>query len=266
MEDFGNTGLMPFQPCAMMLKVNPSIRIKARPVDECILLKIKDYLDVDIRLFDPDLKPGIAIGGKTSHPVKTDAHISVVASSGEPTALFELGFIVQQVLLYLVYLKHSFIFPFDGRKAVIPFSPAKQIPPEAPFRLDYAVAALPEVKDMLYFKTWGNHPDLFFEDNPKLDTVMRYARYAPRVAGYGALKFIMDQEHIHLMIENVETQPAEADCVNAGILLLNFLLSAEKLNLKGEWKLLREMDAPDKNTFEIPEGVFHFATWHGQLF
>jgi hypothetical protein len=257
---------MPFRPCAMMLKVNPSIRIKACPVDEGILLKIKDHLDVDIRLFDPDLKPGIAIGGKISRPVKADAHISVVSLGGEPAALFELGFAIQQVLLYLAYSRLSYVFHFNGRTAVIPFSPAKPISAETPFPKGYAATSLPDVKDLLYFKTWGNLPDLFFEDNPKLDSVMRYARYVPLVSGYGGLKFIMDEEYIHLMIENGETQPAEADYVNAGAILLNFLFSAEMLNLKGEWKLLREMDAPDKSIFGIPEGVFHFATWHGQLF
>jgi hypothetical protein len=266
MKDFGNPELMPFWSCAMMLKVSPSIKIKARPVDEGILLRIKDHLDVDIRFFDPDLKPGISIGGKTSHPVKTDAFISAVSFGGEPLALFELGFIVQQVLLYLAYLRLSYVFHFDGRTAVIPFSSAKPISAEAPFRRDYAVTSRPEIKDLLYFNTWGNHPDLFFENNPKLDSVIRYVRYAPRVAGYGNLRFIMDQEHIHLMIENGGAQPAEADCVNAGMALLNFSFSAEILNLKGEWKLLREMDAPDKNAFDIPEGVCHFATWHGQLF
>jgi hypothetical protein len=266
MEDFGNSGQMPFRPCAMMLKVNPSTRIKARPVDEGILLKIKDHLDGDIRLFDPDLKAGIEVSGKTSRPVKADAHISVVSRSGEPAALFELGFTVQQVLLYLAYLRLSYVFLFDGRTAVIPFSSAKLISAEAPFPKGYAVTSLPEVKDLLYFKTWGNHPALFFEDNPKLDSVMRYARYAPRVSGYGGLKFIMDEEHIHLMIENGGTQPADADCVNAGMMALNFSFSAEMLNLKGEWKLLRGMDVPDKSIFGIPEGVFHFATWHGQLF
>jgi len=266
MEDFGNSGPMPFRPCAMMLKVNPSIRIKARPVDEGILLKIKDHLDVDIRLFDPDLKPGIAIGGKISRPVRADAHISVASCGGDPVALFELGFTVQQILLYLAYSRLSYVFHFDGRTAVIPFSSAKPLSAQTPFPQDYAATSLPEVKDLLYFKTWGNHPDLFFEDDPKLDSVIRYARYAPRVTGYGGLKFIMDEEHIHLMIENGGAPPAEADYVNAGTILLNFSFSAGMLNLKGEWKLLRGIDAPDKSVFGIPEEVFHFATWHGQLF
>jgi hypothetical protein len=266
MEEFENSGLMPFRPCAMMLKVNPSTRIKARSLDEDILLKIKDHLDVDIRLFDPDLKPGIAIGGKISSPIKADAHISVVSLGGEPAALFELGFTIQQVLLYLAYLRLSYVFHFGGRTAVVPLSRSEPISDGTPFPQDYAATSLPDVNDLLYFKTWGNFPDLFFQDNPKLDSVIRYARYAPRISGYGGMKFIMDEEHIHLMIENGGKQPADADYVNAGVILLNFLFSAEMLNLKGEWKLLRGMDAPDKKAFGIPEGVFHFATWHGQLF
>jgi hypothetical protein len=50
------------------------------------------------------------------------------------------------------------------------------------------------------------------------------------------------------------------------MMIYNFQKSAELLNLKGVWKLLREIDEPDSDSMKLPRNSFRVATWHGQLY
>lgn len=261
------TDLMPFRPCAMMLKVMPSIKLKVQIPNDEMLQKLDEYIAEELQWFDHDLKPGMEmIESDISGKNKGGISFSLASRNEEPAALFELGFTVQQIMLYLEYLKFSYACHLDGNLIAIGISSAKPLVAKQPFRDGYIAAFHPEIKDLLYFQKWGNHPDMFFKDNPKLDSVIRYCRYAPCVWGCGRFHFLMDDEYIHLFVESGGGNPASGDYVNAGIMLFNFSFSARMLNLKGEWKLLREMDKPDERKFKIGENVFHIATWHGQLF
>lgn len=261
------TELMPFRPCAIMLKIMPSIKLKVHKPNDEILQKLDEHIPEELQWFDHDLKPGIKmIKNDVSSKVKGGISFSLTSRNEEPAALFELGFAVQQIMLYLEYLKLSYACHLDGNSITIEISSVKPLAAKHSFREGYIAAFHSEIKDLLYFQKWGSHPELFFEDNPKLDSVIRYCRYAPCVWGFGGLHFLMDKEYIHLFVESKTGKPASGDYINAGIMLFNFSFSAGMLNLKGEWKLLREMDKPDERKFEIWENVFHIATWHGQLF
>jgi len=266
MVELDDSTLIPFRPCAMMLKVNPLCRIRPAEVSEDTLQKIKEYTGTEIRSFDYSLKPKIIFGAAISSPVKAERHISLTPPGNDPKMFFELGFIAQQVLLFLSYLKLSYALFFDGGKIVISISHEEPSIVKNAINAGFARLAMPLAKDLLYFESWGIHPELFFEDNPKLDSVIRYCRYAPRVLGYGEPNFIMNKEYLHLTLKPAGKAPNMGDYLNAGLLLLNFIISAEMLGLKGEWKLLREIDAPDRTAFNLPDDIFHIATWHGQLF
>lgn len=257
---------MPFRPCAMMLKVNPLGKIKPVEVDEETIQKIMHHMDSEIRSFDYSLKPAVSFGGKISFPSRAERHIALTPSDTDPKSFFELGFIGQQVLLFLSYLRLSYTLFFDGDRILISYSSERAVKSGKPVRKGFAESVMPSAKDLLYFETWGIHPEGFFEDNPKLDSVVRYCRYAPRIVDCCEPRLIMDREYIHLMLRLSNDTPALCDYLNAGMFLLNFIISSEMLGLMGEWKLLREIDTPDKTAFQIPDKTFHFATWHGQLF
>jgi hypothetical protein len=264
--EFDDSVPIPFRPCAMMLKVNPLYRIKPGEIVEDTIRKIKDHIDAEVRSFDHSLKPDIVFGAAVSSPMKALSHIDLMLSGDDPKMFFELGFTAQQILLFLSYLRLSYSIYFDNRRMLIAISPDISTKVNNSFNPGFANVVMPLAKDLLYFESWGIHPELFFEDNPKLDSVIRYCRYAPRIMGCGELKFIMNKEYLHLMLMPAGKSPVAGDYLNAGFLLLNFIISAEMLSLMGEWKLLREMDVPDKTAFDIPHGAYHIATWHGQLF
>lgn len=269
MFDIEDSGSMPFRPCAMMLKVHPLSKLQPSKVDESIISKLQVYIESEIRTFDYDLKPAVEIKGGISKPIKASNHILFQSSGSGIKNLFEMGFAAQQALLFLSYLKLGCSLYFDEKDVVIPFSARMNIKDrkfEKPKKYGFAGMPLPEAKDLLYFELWGDHPDGFFTDNPKLDSVVRYCRYSPVIEGTGQLKFIMDKELLHLLVKTSAVKPDNRDIINAGMMLLNFIISAEMLNLKGEWKLFRDIDAARLQAFNLPEDAFHIATWHGQLF
>jgi hypothetical protein len=257
----------PFRPCAMMLGVKSSEKLKPARLSKSILDRIENYLMEECINFDSDCGPDVVIKGEIFLPIKAPHNLLIMPFNEDLRSYFELGFIAQQLMLYLSYLRLSYCLVITDKGAMIPFSSDGKIIAEKKITPNFVRQRMVPIEETLYFEKWGDHPEDFFKDNHKLESIVRYARFAPRIEQSRPLRFIMDRENIHLLVTDCNgSEPYKDDMINAGFILLNFIISAGMLKLMGEWKLLREIDQPDRDTFELPDNVRHIATWHGQLY
>jgi hypothetical protein len=253
-----------FRPVASLLRIRPLKPSDNTPIDTESLDKLKSFVEDDLEYLDIDQKPSIDFLGEISLPVKAPEHIMLEVRTDSPEGLIEMGFTLQQVLSYLAYLDLFYTVIGQEKSIIIPFSgkagKAKEFPGITTVR-DISV------QDILYFEQWGVHPEEFLLDNHKLESVIRYCRFAPDLQDAHTLRFIMNEEELHLMLDLHEGEkPGSMDYISSGIMLYNFYKTADMLQLKGEWKLFREMDRPDREKYNIPSGPMFIGTWHGQLF
>ncbi|MBN2134905.1 MAG: hypothetical protein JW737_04175 [Acidobacteria bacterium] len=253
-----------FRPIASLLRIRPLKPSDKTPLDIESMDKLKSFIEDDIEFLDVDQKPLIDFLGEISLPVKAPAHISIGVRTDSPEGFIEVGFTLQQVLSYLSYLDSLYTIIGQENSIVIPFSGKEGKAKEFP---GITSARDISVQDILYFEEWGVHPEEFLLDNHKLESVIRYCRFAPDLKEAHPLRFIMNEEELHLMLDLTESEkPGSMDFISAGITLYNFYKTADMLQLKGEWKLFREMDRPDREKYKIPSGPVFIGTWHGQLF
>jgi|GEM_PF-3723525 len=256
-----------FRPCAMMLRLGSYEKFSQQPIEQAKIEKTEIFLDEDLDYFDSDYAPEISLQSEISIPVKAPHHLLIKSEGKELKSYFEIGFVSQQIMLYLTHLRLSYCLVESENGTLIPFSSGGKTIPDRNSTPNIARLRTVQIEESIYFENWQDHPVGFFENNHKMESIIRYVRFAPRIDRTEPLKFIMDREQLHLMATGCNgKRPDKTDMINAGMMLFNFTTSAEMLGLEGEWKLLREIDRPDSSEFSLPEDVCHIATWHGQLY
>ena len=98
----------PFRPIAMMLKIQPLLPAESGKVSnealEDLLVLISDNLESS----DTDMKPQASLLGEITLPIKAPHHIKLSPVSEEAGAMIELGYTVQQILLFMTYLNLAY--------------------------------------------------------------------------------------------------------------------------------------------------------------
>lgn len=228
--------------------------------------ELSAFIQDSLESFDEDNKPNVTIKENLSLPIRAPGYILLEPSSGEKEAFFEIGFIAEQLILYLTHFGFAWGAFSTNSHLIISFSIPKRKPSRAEPADGYLMKREENLSNLLYLDEWGNHPEGLLTDNHKLETVLRYCRATPTLKGGCDLRFLMDFEYIHLYILGKDGSRCKKELLEAGMMIYNFQTSAELLNLKGVWKLLRDIDDPDNDLIKLPRSSFRVATWHGQLY
>ncbi len=255
---------IPYRPCAMMLRMNPLTKFKDAETGRDKTDMLGEFIEDELTSFDMDYTPSIEFRTGLELPVKAENYLVITNKEDVPESRVELGYTANQVLLYLEYLRLSYAAIFKEGSIIIPFSSGKKGKHDETEGFIHKDTR--NHKTILFFEKWGDHPDGFYENNSKLDVVMRYSANSLRFPAGTELSFIMDEELLHMMAVPQDKTLTPEVYINAGIKLYNFITSADMINLLGEWKMFREMDNPEKEKFNLPENCIHFGTWHGQLY